>query len=156
MSVPARRKPAAAVPARSEAVVQRQAMAILKAYGVDVQRRNTRTFTVPGKGGRPRPMFCGTPGDSDLTGTLPGSGRRIDIECKREGWRPPGPHTKAYPHWARQLAQLQKVNDMGGVALWISQPEVLHDVLRHLQMGARIRFSTDGRWWVCKPQTDGG
>ena len=49
----------ATTPLRSEAVVQRQTIKILRAFGVDVARRNTRTFTVPGKGGRPRPMFCG-------------------------------------------------------------------------------------------------
>lgn len=143
------------LPLRSEAVVQRQALKILRAHGVDVQRRNTRTLPVVGKGGRERLMYFGTPGDPDSDGQLP-DGRRFQCEFKREGWRPPGPRTKAYARWAKQLARLRKTNSMGGVALWIDRPEILHEVVPKLLAGARVEIDADGRCWVTDEDPGGG
>lgn len=54
----------------------------LQLQGAFVWRNQSRTFQVPGKGGRMRPMFVGTPGSPDIMGILPG-GRFIGVECKR-------------------------------------------------------------------------
>ena len=131
------------VPLRSEAAVQREALAIFKAWGVPMQRRNTRVFTVVGKGGKNRPLFCGEAGDSDLTGTLPG-GRRIDVEVKREGWSPSKVSGKDRERWGRQLAKLIGLNRMGGVGMYVTRPETLHEVIPRLLRGARVVLDESG------------
>lgn len=48
--------------------------------GAFVWRNHSRTFMVPGKGGKMRPMFVGLPGSPDIIGVW--HGRAIGIECK--------------------------------------------------------------------------
>jgi hypothetical protein len=137
----------ATIPPRSEAQVQREAMAIWAAYGVDMRRTNTRTFTVVGRGGKTRPMFCGEPGDPDSDGQLP-DGRRVRCEYKHEGWRPGHARGKDLARWMKQLAKLRRANDMNGVGLWVAEPEVLHDVIPKLLAGFRVELDEDGNCWV--------
>ena len=54
----------------------------LQLRGCFVWRNQSRTFQVPGKGGKIRPMFVGTPGSPDIIGIMPG-GRFIGVECKK-------------------------------------------------------------------------
>ena len=147
MAQPRNRPRGAATVPRSEATVQRQAIKILKAYGVDIARQNSRVMEVEGKGGKSRLIRFGQAGAADATGTLPG-GRRIDVEFKREDWRAPRPGTKAYPHWARQQARLQKLNDMGGVGFVVTHPEVLHELIPKLLAGGRVSVDEAGQVFV--------
>ena len=62
--------------------VTKACVAYLSIKGAFVWRNNSRTVMVPGKGGKPRPMFFGYPGSPDILGVLPG-GRMIGVECKR-------------------------------------------------------------------------
>lgn len=63
--------------------VQSACFKYLQLRGAFVWRNNTRTIMVPGKGGKPRPMFFGgCPGAPDIMGILPG-GRFIGVECKK-------------------------------------------------------------------------
>ncbi len=66
----------------AENAVQSACFKYLQLRGAFVWRSQSRTFQVPGKGGRMRPMFVGTPGSPDIMGILPG-GRFIGVECKR-------------------------------------------------------------------------
>jgi len=65
----------------AENQVQSACQKFLQLKGAFVWRNQSRTIMVPGKGGKPRPMFFGLPGSPDLIGVL--NGRAIGVECKK-------------------------------------------------------------------------
>lgn len=62
--------------------VQKSIVYLLNLAGAKVWRNNTRTFMVPGVGGKPRPMFFGEPGSGDVFAILPPDGHFLAVECK--------------------------------------------------------------------------
>jgi len=76
-----------------------------------VWRNQSRTVMVPGKGGKPRPMFFGLPGSPDLIGVY--HGRAIGIECKKP-LGPRGGHGGSVQS-AEQIAFQQEFERAGGV-----------------------------------------
>src|SRR6185437_13316823 len=117
------------LPVPLEAEVQKSCLKVLEAFGVLAWRSNTGAFRVPGKGGRQRLMRAGLGnGSADIVGILPGycsvsrSGRFFALEVKRPGGRPtPG-----------QIAWLQGVNQVGGLALWVDSAQLLIDALNYI------------------------
>lgn len=75
------------IPLRPERVVLRETVAAFKGYGILLRRQNTGLIMVADKGGKRRPFRAGEAGAPDLNGVLPGSGRAVGIEVKREGCR---------------------------------------------------------------------
>ena len=132
---------------RTEAAVQREALKLWRAYGIVLRRTNTRVVTLPGKGGKLRPVFFGEAGDPDSAGCLP-DGRYCGCEYKREGWRPDRVYGKALERWRRQLARLREINASGGVGLWLNQPEIVHSIAPKLLAGARVVIDDAGWPWV--------
>jgi hypothetical protein len=95
-----------------ENAVQSACFKFLQLRGAFVWRNQTRTFQVPGKGGRMRPMFVGTPGSPDIMGILPG-GRFIGVECKQPlGPRGGDSHSRQSPE---QIAWQDECEKAGGL-----------------------------------------
>lgn len=122
---PAARKP---VPPR-EAEVLRACLKLLKMRGISAWRQNTGV----GKFGK-RFVRFGVPGQADISGVLPGSGVRIEIETKRPGNKPT----------PLQLAYLRGINASGGVACWTSDPSHLDRIIVAVLAGARVEIDEDG------------
>lgn len=69
-----------------ESDIQRAVLAFLDHHPrVLVWRMNTGAMRVTGKGGRPRVMRFGRPGQADITGLIRPWGVRLEIEVKRPG-----------------------------------------------------------------------
>lgn len=84
-----------------EQSVQVGILAYLKACGIHADRRNVGAV----KQGKRFVRFS-RPGQSDISGTIPGSGRRLEIECKA-GYR---------ELTAEQAAWLSLMQQLGAVA----------------------------------------
>ena len=58
--------------------------------------------------------YFGLKGVPDIIGSMPGTGRAIYIEVKREGWTPPKPTAiKAYAHYQDQLRFIVRAKMLG-------------------------------------------
>lgn len=156
MTTPTRTRPAPGrvepgragkLPLRLEATVQRESLAIMRGYGIDIERRNTRTLPVVGKGGKLRPMHFGKPGDPDASGMLP-DGRCLMVEFKREGWRPEKVRGKELERWRLQLARLRRTNEQNGVGIWVDEPGILYRVIPLLLAGWRVDIDEDGLMYL--------
>jgi hypothetical protein len=123
-----------APPRRSEREVLAQVIDVLRMFGVDVSRTNTGAAVNP----RGQMVRFGTPGDADLSATLP-DGRSLRIETKREGFDPAKLRGEKREHFERQLAKLRRVNELGGVGFWTDDSEELARVILPLVLaGARV------------------
>jgi hypothetical protein len=92
--------------------VQAACLHYLNLRGAMVWRNHSRTFQVPGKGGKMRPMFVGTPGSPDIMGILPG-GKFIGVECKQPlGPRGGDSHSRQSPE---QVAWQEECERTGGL-----------------------------------------
>lgn len=120
-------------PGRTEAQVLAQVLEAARNLGLDLDRQNTGAAVNP-KG---RLVVFGRPGNSDLSGMLP-DGRKLDVEVKREGWRPERVRGEAARRWDRQLARLQKTNAQGGVGFWTDDAGEFVDVMLRVLRGARV------------------
>jgi hypothetical protein len=110
------------LPRPSEAVVQAQCLKLLQARSVFVFRNNTGCATLPGKGGKPRPVRFGIPGGPDILGVLPG-GRFLGVECKR----PLGPRGGAAgsEQTPEQADFQRRVEEAGGLYWLVRSSEEL-------------------------------
>lgn len=136
----------------TEAEVQSQSIRLFRQYGITLERRNTRTLRVPGKGGRSRLMHCSKSGTPDADGTIPGYGRRLEVEFKRQGWSPARTYGKDLERWHKQLAKLQETNRLGGVGLWIDNPATVHTIAPRLLAGWTVELDDDGSQWFLKDE----
>lgn len=118
---------------RTEAQVMAAVIDAARILGIDMDRQNTGGFLNP----RGQYVACGKRGNADLTGMLPG-GRKLDVEVKREGWRPEKARGEDAERWALQLTRLQMTNDQGGVGFWIDDAERFLVIIRHVLAGARV------------------
>ena len=60
-------------------------------------------------------------GISDILGIH--QGRMLAIEIKHEGWKPPGPKSKAYKHFKAQEDFIFQVNQAGGIGFFAQSAE---------------------------------
>ena len=107
-----------------------------------IHRRNTGAMRNPAG----QLVRFGRPGDSDFGGMQPcgpGSGRAISIKVKRPGKKP----TPA------QMEHLIKVNEAGGVAFWVDDPAVAHNILRQILQGGRVEIEADGSQFLVFKET---
>ncbi len=131
-------------PGRTEAQVLEQVLQALAIYGIDADRQNTGGMLNP-KG---QYVPFGRPGNSDVTGMIPGawgdaSGRKLDIEVKREGFDPRKVRGKARERWERQLARLRRTNENGGYAAWVTDAAHVIKVLEGIKAGYRVVIGED-------------
>ena len=106
-----------------ESAVLRACLDTLKLHGVPAWRNNVGMLASPSG----RPVRFGKVGSSDVLGVLPfgGIGRIACIECKAPG--------KEHNLTDAQWAFLAMVHDAGGVALVISDPGRLAEILSELR-----------------------
>lgn len=72
---------------------------------------------------------------SDIIAVQPITGRMVAIEVKTPGWKPPGPGTRQYRHYAEQKAFILQVIAAGGIGFFATSVE---EVVEQLQLRARI------------------
>lgn len=132
----------------SERTVLRGCLKVLKDWGLSehIRRQNVGAFANPAG----QIVRFGHKGDSDLGGVLPewfgrAAGKRIVIEVKREGFKPPNYFVKAREHWVDQLANMDRVNKSGGYGFWCDDSEYLWKSLDLISHGYRVRIGTDER-----------
>lgn len=125
--------------------MQRECLGVLQVLRLDVNRQNTGgMFNAKGQY-----VPFGVAGNSDVTGMFPqgwgwASGRKLDIEIKREGFDPKRCYGKARERWEKQLARLRQTNLNGGVGLWTDDAIWLRDVLILIRdRGIRVRIGAD-------------
>lgn len=134
-----RRRPKAYHPPERE--VQKSGIAILKAMGWRVYRRNVGGMT--DKAGQF--IRFGEPGMSDTWGITP-DGRHFELEFKRYGERPS----------EVQLAWLKDMNDNksnGPVSFWADSTEVVQKVAQLIDQGCTVEYRDDRgayRLWLPK------
>ena len=119
-------------PAPLEKEVQRGSIAILRALGWTVFRRNVGMMVGKHKGKDWAVRFA-EPGQSDLWGIMP-DGRHFEAETKRIGKEPT----------EKQLAWLKARNGPHCVAFWFDSTRVLERVARHLASGGGVEYTGTG------------
>lgn len=125
---------------RTEAQVLAQILEAARMLGLDLQRENT------GAGVNPQGQMVrfGKPGRPDTAGTLP-DGRTIKVEVKREGFDPNRLRGAERAHFERQLAEMQRVNRLGGVAFWCDDSIEFINIMRVVLDGGRVEEPGYGR-----------
>lgn len=104
--------------------VKKACLDLLAAYRIPAWHRNTGAHSAEhtNRAGQTKRRFIrySAPGQSDIWGIDPASGRHIEIEVKRKGERP----TDAQVDWLADVARF------GGIALWADSPEMLMEKLK--------------------------
>jgi hypothetical protein len=133
-------------PGLTEAQVMEGVREALAMFGLDVDRQNTAGAYNP-KG---QLVMCGKRGNSDWSGMIPAgwgdaSGRKIDIEVKREDFDPTRlkPGSEKREHFERQLARLKKTCDNGGYGFWVVDARQVVHALSRIREGWRIAWEGD-------------
>lgn len=127
----------------TEAQVSLQVVEAAAACGIVLERQNTGlAFNPSGKVVR-----FGRPGDADWRAVVPrgpNRGRELEVEVKREGFRPPR-RGNARAHFERQLARMAETNRSGGLAFWVSSgPDALRAFRRIVEVpGLVVEFYGD-------------
>lgn len=112
-----------------------QILSYLTLCGVTAWRQNTGGLTTTDADGDERYIPMGIPGQSDIIGILPGSGRFLAIEVKMPGNRP------THDQWQYILT----IQRNGGVAFWVDCLEAVQSALPWIQTGAWIATDSDYR-----------
>lgn len=128
-----RRRDTPGPPRPTEAEVTAQVLEAARMLGLALERRN-----VGGMYRGDRYIAFGEKGDPDWECTLPG-GRRCLIEIKRPGERPT----------PQQLAKLRRLNEQGGVGLWVDSGEAFLRLMPVVIAGGFVEIDDDGIPWVC-------
>jgi hypothetical protein len=136
-------------PLRTERDVLAAVLDALRLYGIDCDRQNTGAARNPAG----RLVMFGRRGNSDISGMLPAgwvtpdgvdiSGRKIDLEVKREGFQPEKLRGEAREHFDRQLARLKLTNQNGGYGTWVTDAKQVIRILDRIRDGWRIVFDGD-------------
>jgi hypothetical protein len=115
--------------------VMKQVADVLRLYGLagDIIRQNTGGMRSP----TGRYVAFGRAGASDMAGPLP-DGRYCAIECKRPGKRPT----------AKQYAVLRRINELGGVGLWVTDGPSLAKALDRILAGWHAEIDESGDCFV--------
>jgi|GEM_PF-1700055 len=96
--------------------------------GIKAWRQNTGGMTKTNAEGEERYIPFGIPGQSDIIGILPGSGRMLAIEVKMPG------NTPTPDQWEYLLM----VQRSGGVGFWVDSLAQVQRALPHIQNGCWI------------------
>jgi hypothetical protein len=124
----------AKIPPITEAEVSAQVVEAARMLGLTLERRNVGGMT----NASGRHVAFGEQGDSDWECTLPG-GRRCLIEIKRPGKRPT----------PEQLEKLRRVNELGGVGLWVNDGPTFLRLMPIVIAGGFVAIDDAGIPWVC-------
>ena len=128
-----------------EADVLRAALDALRAFGFRPERRNIMAVEVVSPKGKRRLVRNGTPGQADVSATVPSGphrGKRVECEVKRPGERPR----------PEQLDYLRSVNASGGLGFWVDDAGRLAHVLGRLLDGWTVELDDDGTPWLVRPE----
>ncbi len=111
-------------------------------FGCVLDRQNTGAGLNP-KG---KMVRFGIPGNTDLTGALPRTGRALHVEIKAGDFDPSKLRGAKKDHFARQLARMAELNARGGAAFWVSDAS---DFVRAMEIlrddpWASVAFDPDG------------
>jgi hypothetical protein len=112
-----------------EGAVVASCLALLRVFGIFSWRNNTGVASLPGRGGKFRPVKFGEPGAPDIIGILHGdNGRFLGVECKR----PLGPKggTGGSEQTPEQAAFETSIADARGVYILARSGEDLENQLR--------------------------
>jgi hypothetical protein len=118
---------------RTEAEVLSQILQAASMLGLDLSRQNTGAGVNPSG----KTVRFGKPGDSDLSGTLP-DGRTLHVEAKHEAFDPTKLRGEKREHFERQLARLQKTNNLKGVGFFCDDSEVFIRVMQIVLRGGWV------------------
>lgn len=150
------RRPKPLRPGMPESRVMMGVVQAARFFDVELDRQNTGAM----KNESGRLVRFGVKGNSDLTGmTGPTWGRlaglKVDVECKKEHWKPPRPPKpgrlpgKLRLRWEAQLDRLRRTNANGGFGFWTDDPEHAFEVFRLLKEGGhRIEIGEDEEVWL--------
>jgi hypothetical protein len=128
---------------KSEREVTREVLQALAYFPIEIDRQNTGGMVGAGGGYVP----FGRPGNSDYTGMFTGGhyrGCKLDLEIKREGFRPERARGASRERFLRQIERLERTNAQGGAGLWVSDAIQVFVVMPKLFRGARIVFDERG------------
>lgn len=123
-----------------EQAIVRQCLDYLNVLGIPAWRQNTGGASFARRQPLPRhgmgsvqekPYFVkfSRPGAADITGILPGSGRRLEIEVKRPGGKPNPDQVRFH----------RLVNEAGGVYLLVHSVDELKDALHEHTVATAVR-----------------
>jgi hypothetical protein len=131
-------------PGRTEAQVLAAVLDALHIFVVDADRQNTGAAVNPSG----RLVMFGRPGNADVSGMIPAgwgaaSGKKLDIEVKRERFRPERLRGAKREHFERQLARLRQTNENGGYGFWCTDAAQVIHALERIRVGWRIAFDGD-------------
>jgi hypothetical protein len=129
---------------RTEAQVLAAVLDALRTYGIEPCRTNTGAAVNP----RGRLVMFGRKGDADIQTQIPAgwgsaSGRKLDIEVKRERFDPRRLRGKAREHFDRQLDRLRRTNANGGFGFWVRDAAEVIRVLERIREGWRVELEGD-------------
>lgn len=122
-------------PPATETDLVYQILDYLRLCGVCAWRQNTGGLTRTNDAGEETYTQFGVPGQSDILGILPGTGRFLAIEVKLPGNKPTD----------SQWEYLLRIQKNGGVALWVDCLEAVQAALPLIQAGAWIATDFDYR-----------
>lgn len=118
-----------------EAQVQHSTLQVLRALGFVVFRRNVGAVRVRATATTARRFIrFAEPGQSDIYGWIPRTGRHVEIEVKARGKKPT----------PEQLAWLLECHRSGCVAFWGDNARTIELVARAVLKGARIEWLDGG------------
>ena len=132
----------------SERTVLRECLKVLKDWGLAEHVTRCNTGGMYSKTGQY--VAFGEAGQPDLGGVFPewfgkAAGKRVVIEVKREGYKPPLSGLSHRTHWLLQLGQLKLVNEAGGYGFWVDDFEYLWRALDLISHGYRVVIGEDER-----------
>jgi hypothetical protein len=137
---------------RTEAEVTRECLRVLDYFrgAIVLERQNTGGFTNTSG----QYVAFNRPGAADFSGFFragPRAGYRFELELKREGFDPRKVRGRQRDRFRLQLARLMRLNEAGGVGLWVSDAAQILEALPKILAGARVEFDDDGFPWVVSP-----
>jgi hypothetical protein len=132
------------IPGLTESQVMEGVREALAIFGLDVARQNTGGAT----NAKGRLVTFGRPGNSDWSGMIPAgwgpaSGRKIDIEVKRESFDPGRLRGEKRAHFDRQLSRLKTTCENGGYGLWCNDARQVVHALTRIRDGWKIEWDGD-------------
>lgn len=131
-------------PGATEEQVTAQVLDAARMFGVELRRQDCAL----GSNASGKRRVFGNPSDPDWTATVPtgpNRGRRLDLELKREGFRPEKARGKERDRFHRQLARMKELNAAGGLALWVDSGPAFVRFARQLYTpDLRIEFDAQG------------
>lgn len=146
--MPRARRPKPLKLGRTEKQVTAEVLDLAACFGLELERRNVG-LAFAGS----RAVQFGKPGDPDweLTRMPEGwanRGRRVSIELKREGFKPPTHPGEKKRHFDEQIRAMKAINAAGGLATWLDSASAFRTFLVRLETQADLRIELEDGWPV--------